>query len=302
MEIVAKSENGGFEGYGSVFFKLDRHGHAVMPGAFLDSLPKFLKEGFVGGVGHDYGKPIGRYTKAYEDKRGLYVHAKLSEVPEAKTVRTLIKDGVLTKLSVGYEEQEAKEATVAELKELWRKNGYSPNEDDLYRLKTFERKGVRLITKANLLEISPVAVPSNDDARILAYKSLDEVPEFTQFVATARKAAFKLAQKKGRVISGQNEMKLRAMVEVLSSVSEELNALLMLVERQPEMDEDEDQSGELANIAEEAEVEQNQQPEPKKTEETEETEPNKEPAKPFGGKKSSDILARIRVLELIAKG
>lgn len=247
-EILRKSDSGGFEGYASVFYKLDRHGHVVMPGAFLKSLKKFLNEGFIGGIGHDYGKPIGKYTKAYEDHRGLYVVADLSDVPEAKTVRTLLKDGVLTKLSIGYEQMETEKVSMNHLKDIWEKAGYKPNEDDRFRIKQFGRDGVTLIKEANLLEVSPVSIPSNDDARILAYKSLDDTPAFTDFIHKARSVAYKLATvatKKGRVLSGQNENKLRAMAEVLSSVSAEIDALLLLVQRQPEMEDDMDESMEV---------------------------------------------------------
>ena len=247
-EILQKSDSGGFEGYASVFYKLDRHGHVVIPGAFVKSLQKFLNEGFIGGIGHDYGKPIGKYTKAYEDQRWLYVVADLSDVPEAKTVRTLLKDGVLTKLSIGYEQIETEKISMNHLKGMWEKAGYTPNEDDQFRMKQFGRDGVVLIKEANLLEVSPVSIPSNDDARILAYKSLDDTPAFTDFIHKARSVAYKLATvatKEGRVLSGRTENKLRAMAEVLASVSSEIDALLLLVQRQPEMEEDTDESVEM---------------------------------------------------------
>lgn len=292
MELLTKADSGGFEGYASVFYKLDRHGHVVMPGSFLKSLKKFLNEGFVGGIGHDYGKPIGKYTKAYEDRRGLYVVADLSDVPEAKTVRTLLKDGVLTKLSIGYEQMETEKVSMSHLKDIWEKAGYKPNEDDRFRIKQFGRDGVTLIKEANLLEVSPVSIPSNDDARIMAYKSLDDVPEFTKFIRTARAAAYKLGTKKGRVLSTQNETKLRAMAEVLASVSDEIAALLMLVERQPEMDE-------------ENEVEEDNKPMGSATEQAANLEAEERADKMAGdgedkdkAKAKKNALARIRLIEL----
>ena len=304
MDIVTKSESGGFEGYASAFFKLDRHGHVVMPGAFLKSIDKFLREGFIGGIGHDYGKPIGRYTKAHEDDKGLYVVGNLSDVPEAKTVRTLLKDGVLTKLSIGYEPVATEQVSIPELKSIWLKSGYKPNQDDMFRIKQFGGSAkIMLIKEANLLEVSPVSIPSNDDARIMAYKSLGDVPEFSRFIQTARSAAYKLGTKKGRVLSSQNEMKLRAMAEVLSSVSEEIAALLMLVERQPEMDEDTDEDNSSDNVsmtdsATEQVASLQAQDEAKANEEKAKADEEKAKADEEKNERKKQALARIRIIQL----
>lgn len=305
MDIISKSESGGFEGYASVFFKLDRHGHIVMPGAFSKSIGKFLKEGFIGGIGHDYGTPIGKYKSAYEDDKGLFVVGELSDVPEAKTVRTLLKDGVITKLSIGFEPLVTERATMNEVRKMWKKANYTPNSDDMIRVKQYESEGVLLIKEANLLEVSPVSIPSNDDARIMAYKALDGVPEFKRFIHTARSAAFKLATKRGRVLSAQNEMKLQAMLEVLDSVAEEMKSLLLLVQRQPEVSGEDDTEEKEGNITEpakdrlaSAEAEDAQEMD----EQERDVSAGKDKSKSKGKKElAKSVQARIKIIELLQK-
>ena len=237
LDLKGSTGQGGFEGYGSVFFNIDKHGDVILPGAFRDSLPAFLNEGFIGGVGHDHDKPAGRFVKAYEDAHGLFVEGRFSDVASGKEARTLLLDGVVQKLSVGLDREGmvTSQASPAQLRSIWSKAGYTPTADDERRLKA--RKSIRVIHKAQLKEVSPVTIPANDSARILAVKSMAETPEeFNRFINTARRAAWKLAGvqvKAGRVLSGKNEMKLRAMVEVMTSVTEELNNLLMLVAQAP---------------------------------------------------------------------
>ena len=232
---IKRVDAGGFDGYGSVFYKIDRHRDIVMPGAFKESLPKFLKEGFIGGVGHDHNDPAGKYTEAHEDEYGLYVKGVFSDVASAHKARTLIRDGVVQKLSVGFDPIHIELASPSKVEKIWKSAGYTPSQDDLSRLKSATK--IRLILKADLREVSPVTIPSNDEARILSVKGWHNAPaEFRAFMQTARAAIVKLSTvntKAGRVLSGKNEMKLRAMLDVLSSVSEELNNLLLLVSQAP---------------------------------------------------------------------
>jgi hypothetical protein len=241
LDLKRSKDPGGFEGYGSVFWNIDKHGDVILPGAFRDSLPKFLDEGFMGGVGHDHDRPAGRFVKAYEDDRGLFVEGRFSDVTSGKEARTLLLDRVVQKLSVGLDREglETSQVTAGQLKAMWQKVGYKPTSDDERRLK--ERKSIRLIHRASLKEVSPVTIPANDEARILAVKKLgknyEELPEaFVSFIGKARRIFWGIARldiKAGRVLSGKNEMKLRAMVEVLTSITDEMNNLLMLVSQAP---------------------------------------------------------------------
>ena len=168
--FIAKSNvEGGFEGYASTWYNVDHHGDIVVPGAYQQGLAKFLDENFVGGSGHDWNRPIGRFTTAIEDDRGLYVVAKYSDVEAAREVRTLINDRVIQKLSVGMRLQTVEHLKPQSVRSLWKNAGYTPTEDDHAALEQHEV--VRVIRKAQLLEVSPVTVPANDNARIMAYKS-----------------------------------------------------------------------------------------------------------------------------------
>lgn len=244
LDIKAATEPGEFDGYCSVFYVLDGKGDIILPGAFKESLPKFMAEGFLGGMGHRHDSPIGRFLEAKEDSHGLYIKAKLSDVPDAVTVHTLLKDKVVQKLSVGILPNEAYTISPLAVKKLWENAGYTPDEDDLFVLS--KCKSVRVISRATLREVSPVALPANNKAKILNVKSAstETPPAFQEFITRGRAVAWKLAMvetKEGRVLSGRNETKIRAMVEVMTSVVEELNNLLALVASAPIVEDGEDE-------------------------------------------------------------
>lgn len=167
-EIKAFDEKG-FEGYASTFFTLDRHNDIIMPGAYKANLKSFLDNNFIGGSGHDWNNPVGKYYDANEDSVGLYVKAKYSDVPDAHNLRTLINDGVIKGLSVGMEIEASKMVSPKEVKAIWQEAGYEPDRKELRRLGNV--KSVRLITSADLIEVSPVTVPANPKAQITSFKS-----------------------------------------------------------------------------------------------------------------------------------
>lgn len=240
-DITVKTSSGGFEGYASTFYTLDKAGDVVMPGCYKDGLSDFLDDGFIGGSMHNWTEPLGKYTDAYEDRKGLWVKGQFSDVEASKQMRTLMRDGVIKKLSVGMEPLETEVVSPYELEQIWEKAGYQPDKDDLRRLKL--ARTIRLIKKAKLLEVSPVTIPANDNARIMAFKSWESCPPaFKTFVSRAVQAARQMVGadlKAGRVLSSKNEMKLKAMLEVLSSVSEEITNLIGLVNQSQMMDDDE---------------------------------------------------------------
>lgn len=244
LDLKTTSDNG-FEGYGSVFYAIDRQADIILPGAFKEGLPVFLKHGFMGGVGHNHAQPAGYYTEAYEDERGLMVKGRFSEVQSGIEARRLILDGVVRKLSVGIDRETivASKVNGNQVLDMWRQAGYQPTEKDMTRLRLY--KSFRVIRKAALVEVSPVTIPANDQASILSVKSSsEELPkEFLSFINTGRAAMLKLATvetKAGRVISSKNEQKLRAMLEVLTSVTDELNLLLETVVQNPVVQTDEE--------------------------------------------------------------
>lgn len=162
-------DGGEFEGLASVFFTVDESPLAdiIAPGAFDRDLPFFLAEGFIGGPNHDWDCPIGRPVEARETPEGLYLRARLSNTARAGEVRTLLRDGVLRKLSIGFRALERRRLESAEdVAAWWAGVGYDPSAEEVRRA----RNGARLLTRVRLYEVSPVAVPANPRAVITAVK------------------------------------------------------------------------------------------------------------------------------------
>lgn len=144
FELRAADENT-FEGYASKFGNTDFHGDVIMKGAFAKTLKenanrvKILWQ-------HRMDMPIGKPVEMYEDDNGLYVKGKLSMTDLGKNALTLIKDGVIDEMSIGFDII---------------KEDYS--------------QGVRLIKEVRLWEFSPVTFAANDQAKITGVKDLNEL-------------------------------------------------------------------------------------------------------------------------------
>ena len=94
-------ELGVFTGYASIWDVIDSFGDSVAKGAFK----KTLKEGgsFPMLWSHNIDEPIG-VIGGREDKTGLYVEGRLNlDVQRAREVRSLMKQGAVTGLSIGYQ-------------------------------------------------------------------------------------------------------------------------------------------------------------------------------------------------------
>tara|TARA_Y100000385_G_scaffold290240_1_gene362602 strand:- start:1970 stop:4693 length:2724 start_codon:yes stop_codon:yes gene_type:complete len=111
---------------------------------------------------HKHENPIGRVDKITVDKKGIYVEAAVSEAAEKNHgVQTLIKDGALKSFSVGFRVKDGK---------------YNSNDDTM------------MITDVELLEISVVSVPCNQDSLFSIRKSFEsdkDYKEFTKSFGTA---------------------------------------------------------------------------------------------------------------------
>ena len=109
---------------------------------------------------HDHSKPIGKATNWYADDNGLFIEAKISK--GAGDVYHLIKDGVLSTFSVGFYIHDAE-----------------------YHSKT----DTYMITDLELLEVSVVSVPCNQDSTFSVSKSLVDAEAFKkEFVPPAEEA------------------------------------------------------------------------------------------------------------------
>lgn len=143
LEIKAEGEEGRIEGYGAVFNRRDQGGDIVAPGAFRDSLAggRAVKMLFQ----HDPGRPIGVWDEVAEDETGLRVKGRfLTSVAAGREAWELVKAKAVDGLSIGYRTLVADRAEAA-----------------------------RIITKAELWEVSLVTFPMNEDARIDAVKAAE---------------------------------------------------------------------------------------------------------------------------------
>lgn len=143
FEIKMDGEGGTFAGFASTS-DLDRGNDIVVKGAFSRTLAqrgakvKLLWQ-------HDMEKPIGKPTLLEEREGGLYIEGKISDTERGREAMTLLRDGVIDSMSIGYSVKEA----------------------DYYE------DGVRVIRDLDLYEVSLVTFPMNENARVTSVKSVD---------------------------------------------------------------------------------------------------------------------------------
>jgi len=153
LQVKDLSEDGTFEGYGSVFGNVDSYGEKVMPGAFVESLARHKREGsnVLMLWNHDPHQPIGVWEDLAEDAKGLWGKGRfLLDIQRAREVHALAKNRAIGGLSIGYREIESE-----------------PDQN------------IRLLKKLDLYEISPVTFPANRRARIESVKS-ERMEEFAR--------------------------------------------------------------------------------------------------------------------------
>ena len=183
FEVKSTDENM-FEGYASVFRNVDSYGDVIEKGAFAKTIQergsriKVLYQ-------HDPFTPIGKAIHLEEDNHGLYVKAKISQTDEGKKAMTLIRDGVIDQLSIGY--------TVV-------KDDYDTE------------NGIRYLKELKLYEFSPVTFAANDQAVITGVKSDDLIPYIHRLNREL---------KAGKVLSDKNrtlvENAIKALQELLDA-------------------------------------------------------------------------------------
>lgn len=145
FDSKAIKDDGSFEGYASVFNNVDGGKDMVMPRAFTKSLNDCPATRIKMLWQHDPHQPIGAWTSATEDTKGLYVKGALA-LKTAKGAETyeLMKMGALDGLSIGYITKDA---------------DYDPS------------SGVRKLLQLALKEISVVTFPMNEAATISSVKN-----------------------------------------------------------------------------------------------------------------------------------
>jgi uncharacterized protein len=226
-------QEGEFEGYGAAFGNVDACGDIIEKGAFARSLAEFLKSGVLCWQ-HDWSEPIGKPLEAREDDQGLYLKGRVSQTARGKDALTLLRDGVVTKMSIGYEVEAYRVLSDEEGIALLGQEAYDAAMRDL----PWWQDGIRVLTQIKLYEISLVSVPANMNAVVTGVKDLGLLTGLTlddHFKAvlvaereyiTRVKGLAALRIKEGRMLSASNREKLSSMRDSLSTHVAALDDLL----------------------------------------------------------------------------
>lgn len=90
-----------FEGYASIFGNQDDGDDVMQAGAFSKTLRENIQRIKVLYM-HSFSQVLGLPKTLYEDSKGLYFEAEVSNTTLGRDVMTLIKDKVITDMSIGY--------------------------------------------------------------------------------------------------------------------------------------------------------------------------------------------------------
>lgn len=135
-----------FTGYAAAYGNADSDGDVIEMGAFADS----IKENGRGKVKilwqHKSQEPIGIPVEMREDAKGLWIKGKISKTARGDEAIELMRDGVVSAMSVGFMINEA----------------------------DYDEKGIRHIKSGRLMEFSLVTFPANEQAVIQSVKEVTE--------------------------------------------------------------------------------------------------------------------------------
>ena len=155
LEVKGVTDAGLFEGYASTFGERDLGGDIVVAGAMTKSIKARGAKGVRMFADHDSRKRIGVWTDLIEDEKGLYVKGRLLlEKQDGKDAYIDLKEGALDGMSIGFR-----------------------TKSDSYD----GRRKARMLKEIDLLEISLVSFPMNENARVTGVKSADQIKTIREF-------------------------------------------------------------------------------------------------------------------------
>jgi len=150
----SKNDKFTIAGYANTTTK-DRAGDVITSQAWAKGVDNFRRNPVLL-YQHKHDCPIGKVNKITVDKKGIFVNAAVSDAAETQHgIQTLIKDGALKSFSVGFKVKDGK---------------YNRDDDSMY------------ITDVELLEVSVVSVPCNQDSLFSIRKSFETDGDYTTFV------------------------------------------------------------------------------------------------------------------------
>lgn len=147
FELESADESGEFSGYAAVFGNKDSGGDVIEKGAFSKTIREDFDRIKILSQHTDCELPIGKPLELREDDKGLFIRGKISDTAKGRDIQTLMKDGVLNELSIGY---------------------------DAVEFNYDSEQGARRLKEIKLWEVSIVTWAMNDQAKIDEVKSLVE--------------------------------------------------------------------------------------------------------------------------------
>lgn len=137
------------EGYASTN-DVDRSGDVISASVWEKGIENYLKNPIILAY-HDHDDPAGRMVEHKADAKGLWIKARISSAAE---IYNLVKDNVLTAFSVGFRILDAEYNAAAE---------------------------IFVIKEVELIEISVVSVPCNQNTLFSLAKAFDNAEEYNNF-------------------------------------------------------------------------------------------------------------------------
>lgn len=208
LKIKAVSDDGSFEGYGSVFNVIDSYRDIVLPGAFSKSLAEHKTEGSAPALlwQHDHTQPIGVWGSIEEDAHGLKMSGQFAlGTQKGREAHELLKMGAVKGLSIGFSIPEGGEEYI--------------EKDNVWNLK-----------EVNLWETSVVTFPANPAAQVTEVRtSLEQgvFPDLRDFEAfLTRDAGFSRTQARTILNEGYKSLIKHDADDDLEATKDKLNQML----------------------------------------------------------------------------
>lgn len=151
-------------GYAVKWGSRNSYGEIFVPGSFTETLAAFRDKGNPLPLLDQHRQVVGLWVDAVEDDIGLLVTGELSDTQAGRDLATLLTDGAVNGLSVGFWDDEIMLAEAGETVSFSTPTGgqFTSTQDTW----------TWYIVKARLAEISVVYAPSDDQARILSVRSV----------------------------------------------------------------------------------------------------------------------------------
>lgn len=161
-----------FEGYASVFNGVDSYGDTILPGAYKQTIAERRRAPLML-FGHSPGRIIGKWMRLEEDSKGLLVSGELTPGhTDAQNVAASLRHGALSGLSIGFR--------------IPKGGAVHVDPEDVK-----DGEAIRLIKAIDLIEVSVVSMPADDEARVdvesvkAHINAIETISEFEDFLREA---------------------------------------------------------------------------------------------------------------------